>query len=83
MSIEQIIERSVSKSVKEAVHIEMQKLLKLLNPDKFMTRKEVADFLKVGVNTVTRYAEEGKLTNYGEGRDYKFKHSDVLNFNNK
>ena len=46
-------------------------------PDELMTRKEVAEFLKVDLFTVWNWSKQGKLSYYGVGNRVYYKRSDV------
>jgi DNA-directed RNA polymerase specialized sigma24 family protein len=46
-------------------------------PSKFMTRQEVADFLKVDISTVHNYTKRGLLKSYGIERRVLYKRKEV------
>lgn len=46
-------------------------------PEEFLTRNDVADLLKINVNTVDRWTKDGKLVRYGIGDRIFYKRSEV------
>lgn len=46
-------------------------------PEEFLTRNEVAELLKINVNTVDRWSKEGKLKRYGISDRIFYKRSEV------
>lgn len=46
-------------------------------PEEYLTRNEVADLLKINVNTVDRWSKEGKLKRYGISDRIFFKRSEI------
>lgn len=47
---------------------------------KFLTRQEVADFLRISTRTVSRWIQAGKLRAYRPGRAYLIKEDDLIKF---
>lgn len=45
--------------------------------DKYMDRKDVANYLKVSVKTVINYEKEGRLKRYDIGGNVRYKRSEV------
>jgi len=46
-------------------------------PEEFLTRNEVAELLKINVNTVDRWSKEGKLIRYGISDRIFYRRKDV------
>ena len=46
-------------------------------PEEYLTRNEVAELLKINVNTVDRWSRDGKLKRYGIGDRIFYKRSEV------
>ena len=46
--------------------------------DQLLSRKEVADLLKVSLVTVSKYQKQGRLTFYRIGRHVYFKKGDIM-----
>lgn len=50
-----------------------------LNPQKMITRQEVAKYLKVSVQSVINYTNHGLLTSYKIGRRVLYNETEVIN----
>ena len=77
--------QSSSKELEDAIakrfQTEIEKLKKHFQPkehDEFMTRHEVADFLKCDISTIHNWTTKGKLIPYGIGNRVYYKRSEVL-----
>lgn len=46
-------------------------------PDELMTRKEVAEYLKVDLSTIWNWSKQGKLPYYGIGSRVYYKRSEI------
>lgn len=58
-------------------HLPMDEALQLA-PPKMITRKEVADYLKVSVQSVINYTNRGLLTSYKIGRRVLYSEAEVI-----
>lgn len=63
--------------MRNAIITELKNEFKPKIPEEFLTRNEVAQLLKVNVNTVDRWSKEGQLRRYGLGNKIFFKRSEV------
>jgi len=57
---------------------DLKKSFQLKQPSEFMTRQEVADFLKINLTTLWNYTKQGKLTAYGINSRVLYKRSEVV-----
>ena len=48
--------------------------------DRYMTKEEVASWLRVSIRTVNRMARDGRLQAYGNGNIIRFRMSEVREF---
>ena len=68
--------------IKEAFSSELTEILtkqeKESDYDQLLSRKEVAEMLKVSLVTVSKYQKEGRLTFYRIGRHVYFKKGDIM-----
>ena len=68
--------------IKEAFRTELAEILakqeKESDYDQLLSRKEVADLLKVSLVTVSKYQKQGRLTFYRIGRHVYFKKGDIM-----
>ncbi|MCK4665012.1 MAG: helix-turn-helix domain-containing protein [Bacteroidales bacterium] len=68
----------VKESVME-IYIEQEKeRAKKCQDDKMLTRKEVANFLRISLPTLHQYQKDGRLKYYRIGRRVLFKKSEIL-----
>lgn len=63
--------------MRNSIITELKNEFKPKIPEEFLTRNEVAQLLKVNVNTVDRWSKEGQLRRYGLGNKIFFKRSEV------
>lgn len=57
---------------------EIRNNLQPKEPEEFLTRNEVAELLKINVNTVDRWAKDGKLIRYGMGDRIFYKRHEIV-----
>lgn len=63
--------------LKDSLLSELKQEFQPKMPEEFLTRIEVANLLKVNVNTVDRWSKEDKLKRYGIGDRIFYKRSEV------
>ena len=66
----------IDEKIKDRLNQFAEKLLPK-EPSKYMTRQEVADFLKVDISTVHNYTKRGLLKSYGIERRVLYKRDEV------
>ena len=68
--------------IREAFGVELNEILtkqeKESDYDQLLSRKEVAEMLKVSLVTVSKYQKDGRLTYYRIGRHVYFKKGDIM-----
>ena len=68
--------------IREAFGAELNEILtkqeKESDYDQLLSRKEVAEMLKVSLVTVSKYQKDGRLTYYRIGRHVYFKKGDIM-----
>jgi len=70
------LEEQISNRVQKQLSEFLEKF-KPKEPTSLITRKEVADLLKVDLSTIHNYCKSGKLQPYGIGARVYFKMSDI------
>jgi len=82
ITIIQSSSRELEDAIAKRFQIEIEKLKEHFQPkepDVFMTRHEVAGFLKCDISTIHNWVVKGKLKPYGIGNRVYFKRKEVLN----
>ncbi len=81
ITIIQASSRELEDAIAKRFQTEIEKLknhFQPKEPDEFMTRHEVADFLKCDISTIHNWTIKGKLLPYGIGNRVYYKRSEVL-----
>ena len=81
ITIIQASSRELEDAIAKRFQTEIENLKKHFQPkepDEFMTRHEVADFLKCDISTIHNWTIKGKLLPYGIGNRVYYKRSEVL-----
>jgi excisionase family DNA binding protein len=60
------------------IGVDITDSMKLFASSDLMTLQEVCNFLKISESTMRRYIKAGKVKYTKEGKDYRFKKSDIL-----
>lgn len=82
ITIIQASSRELEDAIAKRFQTEIENLKKHFQPkepDEFMTRYEVAEFLKCDISTIHNWTIKGKLLPYGIGNRVYYKRSEVLN----
>lgn len=70
-------EESVRKAVKSQLDFLTKEIKKETPKEQYLTRKEVADMLKIELSTLHNWCKKGKLKPYGIGNRVYFLQSDI------
>lgn len=71
------LENSIRMIIREELEEFKNNLPELINEDDLLTRKEVADLLKIDLSTIHNWTKKGRLKSYGIGNRVYFRRKDI------
>lgn len=71
------LEHSIRMIIREELAEFKNTLPELINEDDLLTRKEVADLLKIDLSTIHNWTRKGRLKSYGIGNRVYFRRKDI------
>ncbi|MDG1276932.1 MAG: helix-turn-helix domain-containing protein [Algoriphagus sp.] len=81
IQITQLSPEQFEESIRNAVKSQIDSLKKEINPvkpkEEYLSRKEVAELLKIELSTLHNWCKKGKLKPYGIGNRVYFLRSDI------
>lgn len=81
IQITQLSPEQFEESIRNAVKSQFESLKKEINPvkskEEYLSRREVADLLKIELSTLHNWCKKGKLEPYGIGNRVYFLRSDI------